>query len=101
MQGACPGYGPNNPDLYDRLTRTTNRQDRRRLTAANNASRGSNRREPDRPNGPIQLSDRACPGEVDGRDIATSLGLAGHGQQRLPRSRPFWNVKGKSVVSWD
>ena len=25
MQGACPGYGPNNPDLYDRLTRTTNR----------------------------------------------------------------------------
>ena len=26
MQGACPGYGPNNPDLYDRLTRTSDRR---------------------------------------------------------------------------
>jgi hypothetical protein len=25
VQGACPGYGPNNPDLYDRLTRITDR----------------------------------------------------------------------------
>ena len=27
---------------------------------------------------------------MDGRVIATSLGLAGHGRQRSPRSRPFW-----------
>ena len=40
---------------------------------------------------------RPLVGEVDGRDIATSQGLTGHGQQRLPRSRPSRNVKGKSV----
>jgi hypothetical protein len=26
VQGACPGYGPNNPDLYDWLTRAADLQ---------------------------------------------------------------------------
>ena len=58
MQGTCPGYGPNNPGVYDRLTRTTDRQ--QQLPARSKSARTG------RPIGP-DLTGRSDPAIRDDR----------------------------------